>query len=75
MELAAQEAQGFYLFVLDVGVCIVLHEHGHTVDVPPVGSTLKWCSSCIILHVWVDLIFYQYLADISVSPQCCPVEK
>lgn len=73
MELAAQKAQGSHLFVLDVGVCIVLHEHSHAVDVPSICSALKWGSSRVVLHVWVDLVFYQDLADVSVSSQCCPV--
>lgn len=63
-----------YLFILNIWICIVFQQHYHAVNVTSISSTLQRCSTCIILHIRVDFIFYQDLAHVSISSQGCPVK-
>lgn len=63
-----------YLFILNIWICIVFQQHYHAVNVTSISSTLQRCSSCIILHIRVDFIFYQDLAHVSISSQGCPMK-
>lgn len=63
-----------YLFILNIWICIVFQQHYHAVNVTSISSTLQRCSTCIILHIRVDFIFYQDLAHVSISSQGCPMK-
>lgn len=47
-----------YLLVLDIGVCIMLNEQGHAVDVASICRTLEGSPSCVVLKVRTDPIFH-----------------
>ncbi len=47
-----------YLLVLDIGVCIMLNEQGHAVDVASICRTLEGSPSCVVLQVRTDPVLH-----------------